>query len=449
MGLTLVNGPNGQGSNAASGTTATYTVSATASALGTGLVLVVGWRIAVAASQTITGITDNMGNKWVPENTDNDATSTEKADIWTVFPATYIPGVTSIVVSFSIAASSDWTLYEISGGSTFGDWGDIGAGNHASSTAPTVSTGVLAQASQIAIAGIAWASNAATISGLTAGWTADTLQTGASPNQRLQPAHQIISSTAALTFAGTLSGSNRWAAVICTFKAAPTTGPYLVQGASAKFASVTAGATFSVSFPKATTAGNLLILLAGDWNTAAMPTLPGGWSTAWSDTDTTNADTIVLAYLANCAAGITSVTLTSTAAGTDEHDLIIAEFGGVVPSAPLDVAAPHVQNQTATQTPSVTAGSADAQAVELVLAGFIAQAANAVWTAGTGYAQVAAQAAAYFLEWKPVLAAGTQVAGVNNTLSQMWGGGIATFRGITPTPKAVITLQAVQRAAVW
>lgn len=221
MALALV---NNQGGTAVSGLTATYTVTATGTASGTGLALVVGWRIVAAASQTVTGITDNKGNTWNQENVDNDATSTVKADLWGVRPSVYISGVTSITVTFSIAASSAWEFYELSGGLN-GSWGDIGGSGHASSTAPTVSTATLAQSGEFVVAGIAWGSSTATISGLTAGWTNETgLVMGTAPNLSLQPAHQAAPGTTALTYAGTLSASNRWAAVACPFMAAAAAG---------------------------------------------------------------------------------------------------------------------------------------------------------------------------------------------------------------------------------
>lgn len=207
------------GGTAVSGTTGVYTVTATGTAAGTGLAIIVGWRIAAAASQTITSITDNKGNTWAAENIDNDATSTQKADIWSVNPSVYISGVTTITVHFSIAASSNFDFYELSGGDMGGAWGDIGGSNHASSTAPTTSTPALAGATEYVIAGIAWASSTVTISGITAGWTTETLQTTAgAPNQRLQSAHQTTAATTALTYAGTLSVATRWSAVVCPFK---------------------------------------------------------------------------------------------------------------------------------------------------------------------------------------------------------------------------------------
>jgi hypothetical protein len=240
-----------QGSIAASGTGPNYTVTSTGSAAGTGLIIVIGWRIAVAASQTITGVIDNKGNTWVKAQADNDATSTQKADVWYVDPATYISGVTTITPTFSIAASSGWFFYEVSGMAN-APLDAAPTGTHASSTAPTITTAVLAQATEFAVAGIAWGSNAATISGQTAGWTLDTNQVAASPNMTLAPAHQITAATTALTYAGTLSGSNRWSDLVATFKEGSGTSAALATtiagtGAMTDTTSVSVAAVATIS----------------------------------------------------------------------------------------------------------------------------------------------------------------------------------------------------------
>ena len=251
MALALVNGPNGQGGTAASATSAVYTVTATGAAAGTGLILRIGWRIAAAASQTITSVTDNKGNTWIKEASDNDATSTVKMDEWSVTPKTYISGVTSITVNFSIAATSAWTLWEVSGGdAVIADWGDQFAAAHANSTAPAAGpTATLSQANEFVTAAIAWGSNSATISGLTASYTADTLQTVATaPNLRLQPAHQIVASTTGVSFAGTLSAANRWSNFPTTYREAVGTAvaatlTMAATGGMATAPSVAVGAT--------------------------------------------------------------------------------------------------------------------------------------------------------------------------------------------------------------
>jgi hypothetical protein len=244
MALNLV---TSQGGTAASGLTATYTVTSTGTAAGTGLALIIAWRIAAAASQTITGVTDNKGNTWIKEFSDNDATSTVKADIWSVPPSTYISGVTTITVTFSIAASSAWYHYEVSGGDAVSaDWGDQGIGGHGSSTAPTASSGTLGQADEFVMGGIAWGSNTVTVSGVTASWTQDTLETATSPNLRLQPAHQIVSATTALTLAGTLSASTRWSVLGVTFKAG-TAGPLAASTTMAATGTLTMVPSVAVS----------------------------------------------------------------------------------------------------------------------------------------------------------------------------------------------------------
>jgi hypothetical protein len=440
MGLALVLTQQG---TAASTTQATYTVTSTGSAPGTGLALWIGWRVVTAASQTITGITDNVGNAWVPLKSDNDATSTVKADVWHVDPGGYKPGVTTIVVSFSITATSGWQHYEISGAGPGWSGGlDIGAAGHASSTACTATTAALSQVETFAVGGIVWGSNSATISSITAGWTTETLITvSTAPNLRVQAAHQFTAAKTALTYAGTLSASNRWSAIVVTFRQYAG----LVQSATAT-ANVVVSGTLTATFATATRAGTLLVAYGGDWSSNSTPTTPTGWQVAWSEPDNTIFDTHFLAYLPANPGGVTAVTIGNTGGGTEELDLIIAEFAGV---DTLDIAETVITVPTTT-TPAMGTSGSTVVPIELILGAFFGEdnAPPTTFTAGVGYVSVAS-VGDYFLEYSQSNSVATQSAGCTMGATQRWGGGFATFYKARPRPPRVGVLQAVMRVALW
>lgn len=328
MALALV---NSQGSTAASGTGPNYTVTASGGAAGTGLIIVIGWRVAAAASQTITGIVDNKANTWVKAVADNDATSTVKEDIWYVDPATYVSGVTTITPTFSIAATSGWFFYEVSGMAN-APLDTAPTGTHANSTAPTITTATLAQAAEFAVGGIAWGSNSATISGQTAGWTLDTNQVVTAPNMSLAPAHQITAATTALVYAGTLSAANRWSDLVATFKQG--------SGTSAALTATIAGsgamtATIAVAVASAATLSGAGAAALAQAAAVAVTTLPMAGAGAMT------------------ATAAQSNALQAVMAGTGA---LTAEFGGGSISPPLLVvtATPSMAVQGAS-TPALTA----------------------------------------------------------------------------------------------
>lgn len=433
-----------QGGTAATATSATYTVTSTGTAAGTGLAIVIGWRIAAAASQTITSVTDNVGNAWVALKSDNDATSTQKLDVWHVDPGGYKSGVTSITVQFSITATSAWQHYEISGAGPGWSAGlDVGAAGHASSLAPTATTAALSQYETFAIGAIAWGSSSATISALTAGWTNETLLTvSTAPNTRLQAAHQITAAKTALTYAGTLSASNRWSDIVVTFRQYAG----LVQSVTATGSVVISG-TLTATLATSSRAGTLLVAYGGDWSSSSVPSMPTGWLTAWNEPDNTILDTHFLAYLPNNAGGITAVTIGNLGGQTDELDLIVAEFAGV---DALDLAE-HTVTQSATSTPSFTTTGATKMALELVIGAFFNEDTAGVtnFTAGSGYLGVAA-VNEYYMEYGIASGTATQTAGCTMSgAAARWGGGIATFYRTIPRPPRVSVLQAVMRAAFW
>ncbi len=193
---------------------------ATGSAAGTGLVIAVAFRNSSSPATSVSSITDSAGNTWVKAIADNPATRNQAAEIWYVDPSTYIPGVTTYTITFAAACVAVARFYEISGGaSSWLDQAVKGAG--ANSSAPTVSTATLAQASEFAISIIGIGSNAATLSGLTSGWSTSTMDiNGSSPTTEETSGHQITAATTALTFAGTISIARVWSDLIATFKAA-------------------------------------------------------------------------------------------------------------------------------------------------------------------------------------------------------------------------------------
>ena len=220
---------------------------------------------------------------------------------------------------------------------------------------------------------------------------------------------------------------------LVSYNQTPT--PALVQQASITGVSVGAAGTFTATFPRATQAGNLLVAYAVDFTEAHVPTVPGGWSTAFSQADATNNEAQILAYLP-AAAVTTSVTFTSTGTGTDLFHLIIAEFSGIAASTPLDQQTSNT-NQGPASTMTVTSGTTT-QNVELVLGGFCDE--NTAFTtflAGPANQPVATTQAS-ILVWSTTTTTGAQTVTATNALngvarSELWMGGIATFKAAIGT----------------
>jgi hypothetical protein len=159
-------------------------------------------------------------------------------------------------------------------------------------------------------------------------------------------------------------------------------GPGAAHGAivlvqSAQGASAGDANTISATFASQPGAGNLLVAVAGNL-VASTPSTPAGWSVAIDEA--ANAPGQVIFYRIAAAIEPTAVTVNGYSTAT-RLGLHVYEYRGIAYSAPLDQTASNTGNGTALATGTTAATS---QAVELVLAAFVIDAAGSLdgWTNG-------------------------------------------------------------------
>jgi hypothetical protein len=166
------------------------------------------------ASGSVIGVTDNKGDTWTRATAANPSTRIG-AEVW--YTSGAAAGVTSVNVTYSTSVNPVVRFYEISNASAL----DQASSSSGSSTGPNSgTTGVTTGANEVVIGDIGYVTTTASISGITAGYTTDALLRNPATNHQNteQGGHQAVSSTGTFLFAGTLSSSQSWAAVVATFK---------------------------------------------------------------------------------------------------------------------------------------------------------------------------------------------------------------------------------------
>lgn len=137
-------------------------------------------------------------------------------------------------------------------------------------------------------------------------------------------------------------------------------------GSPGAISEVTA-ATVSPSFGQATTAGNMLVAVVGA-NVSAdnITTTASGWSRA--EGFGTIAPSVALWYKANCGAGETAPTFTSS--GATAMGAVLAEFSGVKTSSPVDQVGNAQGVAASSIAASVSCSGADTNTSDLAIAGY-------------------------------------------------------------------------------
>ena len=169
------------------------------------------------ASGSITGVTDSSGtDTWTRAVAVNPSTRIG-AEVWYVANAP--AGITLVTASFSTPVNAVLRVYEIQGAPASPlDQVHAAAGSGtAVSSGPTSTT---SGSNDILIATVGFVSTSATISGLTSGFSNDLLVRNSLTNfnNSEQAGHEIVTSTGAYSYGGTLSGSQAWAAAIAAFQ---------------------------------------------------------------------------------------------------------------------------------------------------------------------------------------------------------------------------------------
>jgi hypothetical protein len=165
------------------------------------------------ASGSVMGVTDNMGDTWTRATAANPSTRIG-AEVWDAPGA--LAGVTSVTVTYSMSVNPVIRFYEISNASAL----DQATSASGSSTGPSSgTTAMTTNANEVVIGEIGFVTTTAAISGITAGYADDALLRNPASNHQNseQGGHQAVSSAGTFLFAGTLSSSQSWAAVVATF----------------------------------------------------------------------------------------------------------------------------------------------------------------------------------------------------------------------------------------
>jgi hypothetical protein len=169
------------------------------------------------ASGAITGVTDSSGtDTWTRAVADNPSTRIG-AEVWYVANAP--ASITLVTASFSKPVNSVLRIYEIQGAPA----SPLDQVHAAAGSGTTVSSGPTSTTSgsnDVLIATVGFGSTSATISGLTSGFSNDQLVRNSLTNfnNSEQAGHEIVASTGAYSYGGTLSGSQAWAAAIAAFE---------------------------------------------------------------------------------------------------------------------------------------------------------------------------------------------------------------------------------------
>lgn len=226
MAITVVQQTNFATSVAANTIALTPTAPAAAGNL---LALAIPYRATTTNGSVVTGIADTAtggSNSWLKAKSSADGAHKGQVDIWYVDPANSKSTVGTITITGTGGDTFEWlpTWYEVSGIAT-SPLDQAPTPGSASSTGPTVTTGVLAQAAEIAIAVIEWDSNTITETAAPSGWTNAAVHTASTPNVSGRSSYQIVAATTALTYSDTLSLAAQWKAGVVTFKASAAANP--------------------------------------------------------------------------------------------------------------------------------------------------------------------------------------------------------------------------------
>ena len=125
-------------------------------------------------------------------------------------------GVTSVTVKYSTSVNPVLQFYEISGASSL-DKATSASGNGTSPSSGL--TGTTSTGNEVVLGDIGFVTTTVSISGLSSGFTDDTLirNPATNFNNSEQAGDETVSATGAFSYAGTLLGSQAWAAAVATF----------------------------------------------------------------------------------------------------------------------------------------------------------------------------------------------------------------------------------------
>jgi hypothetical protein len=215
-------------------------------------------------------------------------------------------------------------------------------------------------------------------------------------------------------------------------------GPVLVQGP------IVIPGAFSGSFPKATTAGNCVVVVVNAYNTTSgdVPSISGvtlgGSAGNFENGATAGSGFTAGVYLLasawvdyDCAGGQTAVAVSgSNLVPNSNTGITLYEVSGIITGNPVDQASANVGTSSGSWTSGTTAATAVADELWIGAAttGGADNATPAGWTVSR-YAANSEGSAAYQI----VTSAGPATYGPGST-QVVWAGAVVTLKGTTPAP---------------
>ncbi len=165
------------------------------------------------SSGSVVSVTDNQNDTWTRATAVNPSTRIG-SEVW--YAPSAAAGVTSVTVTYSTSVNPVVRFYEISGASSL----DKAASASGTSASPSSGlTATTASSNEVVIGDIGFVTTTATISGLSPGFTDDTLTRNPATNfnNSEQAGNEAVSTAGTFSYAGTLSNSQAWAAAVATF----------------------------------------------------------------------------------------------------------------------------------------------------------------------------------------------------------------------------------------
>jgi hypothetical protein len=165
------------------------------------------------SSGSVVSVTDNKGDTWTRATAVNPSTRIG-VEVWDSPGAA--AGVTSVTVTYSTSVNPVLQFYELSNATSL-DKAASAAGTGTSLSSGL--TGATSTPNEFVIGEIGFVSTTATISGLSPGFTNGTLTRNPATNfnNSEQGGNETVTATGTFSYAGTLSGSQAWAAAVATF----------------------------------------------------------------------------------------------------------------------------------------------------------------------------------------------------------------------------------------
>ena len=310
----------------------------------------------------------------------------------------------------------------------------VTAGGTVNSTIVTTTTSGTAQTVALTSSGAP--------AGVTVGFTTPSVTSGGTDAMTVTTSSSTPSGFYPITVTGTAPSGTETATFTVTVNAVVTSSPALVQSAMATESA--ASLSLQATFPRATTAGHLLVLTASEYTGSTnLLTVSDSAGDVW--TKITSATNYVAGhnsygamwYLAD-APSVTSVTVSTKTASFVTFE--VQEFSGVAATSPLDTSAGTANTGTSASSGSVTPSASGDLAVGFVAGHANAEAITVPATSFTTQPQLATTGSIATLVTGTEVVSGTSSQSFGGTFktAMYWAAGLALFEPASSATPAVI-----------